>query len=275
MTGGFEHAAARAAFDQGARARAEGRVDDAREAFLRAVAGGDPDIRAKALANLAVLEASAGRSDEARAAFEQAIATGHPEHGPQSLFNFAIFVQRGGELTRARELYEQAIASGHPEHGRKALLNLANLAANQGRLDEACGLFLRAMAPPFLGDTAWRAHRRLVEVDRGRLAAGRAVYLRAIESGDERTAAHARELLHDLDPQNSVPPRTIQIGRRTFVLSDIEDAEWAGGEPAYSSGHLDIFTRDGGQHVVFVDLNDPYDRRGYDWLRQHLGQSGR
>ncbi|MDH6145015.1 tetratricopeptide (TPR) repeat protein [Kitasatospora sp. GP30] len=262
-----------ALFELGASERAAGNVDAARAAFARAAATGHPDVAPKALANLAVLEASVGRTAEACTAFEQAVATGHPDHAPQSLFNFAIFLQRQGELTRARELYQQAVASGHPEHARKAMFNLANLAAEQGRLDEACGLFLRAMAPPFVGDTAWRAHRRLVEVDPSRLPDAREVYLRAIanEAEDERTANQARELLLDLDPQHAVPPRTISLGNRQFHLADIEFAEWASGRPGYGSGYLDVYTRDGQQHTLFIDLRDRYDSQGFEWLRHHLG----
>ncbi|GAB2748119.1 tetratricopeptide repeat protein [Kitasatospora kifunensis] len=268
--------AARTAFDQGALERSAGNVEAARSAFERAVATGDPEIGPMALANLAVLEASAGRIAQARAAFEQAIATGHPDHAPKSLFNFAIFQQRNGELAHARELYEQAVAGGHPEHARKALFNLANLAVQQGRVSEACGLFLRAMEPPFLGDTAARAHRRLLEVDSGRLAEACEVYVRAIAdakaNGDEQTAAQARSLLHDLDPQYGRAERTIEVGNRTFKPADIESAEWATGRrPGYGSGYLDVYTRDGQQHTVFVDLGDPHDRQGYDALRELLG----
>lgn len=260
-----------AAFELGAEERAAGDVDAARSAFQRAVDTGDPETGPKALANLAVLEASAGRVAQARAAFEQAIATGHPDHAPKSQFNFAIFEQRNGELTHAHELYEQAVTSGHPEHARKALFNLANLKVQQGRVSEACGLFLRAMAPPFLGDTAQRAHRRLIEVDSGRLAEACEVYVRAIADEDERTAARARSLLHDLDPQYGQAERTICVGNRTFNVADIESAEWAMGRPRYGSGYVDVYTRDGKLHTVYVDLGDRYDRQGYDALLELLG----
>ncbi|MEV5511316.1 toxin-antitoxin system YwqK family antitoxin [Streptomyces orinoci] len=259
-------------FDLGALERAAGHVAAARRAFSRAAATGHPDTGPMALANLAVLEASAGRAAQARTAFERAIATGHPDHAPKSLFNYAIFQQRAGELTHARQLYEQAIAGGHPEHARKALFNLANLAARQGHLDESCGLFLRAMAPPFLGDTAQRAHRRLIEVDPGRLGEARQIYLRAMANEDPQTAERARALLQDLDPLHDIQSAGIHLGTRQFRLADIESAEWATGRrPAYSSGYLDVYTHDGAQHTVFIDLRDPYDSRGYDVLRQHLG----
>ncbi|MFB9436361.1 tetratricopeptide repeat protein [Streptomyces showdoensis] len=263
---------AREAFEQGVRERAEGRVDAARDAFVRAAGSGHPDIGPMALANLAVLEAQAGRTAQARAAFERAVATGHRDHAPQSLFNYAVFQQRNGEPAHARELYRRAVDSGHPEHARKALLNLANLAAHGGGLDEACALFLRAMEPPFRGDTAQRAHRRLVEVDPGRLSEGREVYLRALADGDERTAAQARVLLHDLDPGLLLPGERIVLGALSLEPAGIESAEWAAGRPpAYGSGHLDVYTHDGAQHTVFLDLGDPYDRRGYEALRRLLG----
>ncbi|MBD0741093.1 tetratricopeptide repeat protein [Streptomyces sp. CBMA152] len=263
---------AQAAFDLGAQERTAGNIDAARTAFLRAAATGHPDIGPMALANLAVLEASDGRTEQARTVFAQAIATGHPEHAPKSLFNFAIFEQRNGELAHARELYEQAIADGHPEHARKARFNLANLAAHQGRLGEACGLFLEAMAPPFIGDTAERAHRRLIEVDPSHLAEAREIYLRAITNEDKETAAQARDLLFDLDPHHILPTDTITLGPREVDLADVESADWATGRrPAYSSGHLDVYTRDGNQYTIFVDLRDRYDRRKYNMLRAHLG----
>ncbi|MFF7634792.1 tetratricopeptide repeat protein [Kitasatospora sp. NPDC008050] len=266
---------AEAAFELAASERAAGRVDAARAAFLRAVATGDPEVGPKALANLAVLEASAGRVAQARAAFEQAIATGHPDHAPKSLFNYAIFQQRNGELAHARELYEQAVADGHPEHARKARFNLANLAVDQGRVSEACGLFLRAMEPPFHGDTAQRAHRRLIEVDSGRLAEACEVYVRAIAdataSADQQTVRQARGLLRDLDPQYGQAERTINVGNRTFAVAEIESAEWAMGRPRYGSGYIDVYTRDGQQHTVFVDPGDPYDSRGLSALRELLG----
>lgn len=269
---GATEQAAREDFDQGVRDRAEGRVDAARAAFLRAADSGHPDIGPMALANLAVLEAQAGRTAQARAAFERAIATGHRDHAPQSLFNYAILQQRHGEPAHARALYRLAVDSGHPEHARKALLNLANLTAEEGDTDEACRLYLRAMEPPFLGDTAHRAHRRLVEVDPGRLAEGREVYLRALTDGDERTAAQARALLHDLDPGHLLPGEPVVLGAHSFDPADIESAKWATGRrPAYSSGHLDVYTHDGALHTVFLDLSDPYDRRGYEALRRLLG----
>ncbi|MER8041598.1 tetratricopeptide repeat protein [Streptomyces sp. NPDC094032] len=271
MAGDTEQAA-RDAFDEAVRERAEGRVDAAREAFVRAADSGHPDIGPMALANLAVLEAQAGRTAQARAAFERAVATGHPDHAPQSLFNYAIFQQRNGEPAHARELYRRTVKTGHPEHARKALLNLANLAAGEGAVDEACGLYLRAMEPPYLGDTAHRAHRRLVEVAPGRLAEGREVYVRAVADGDEATAARARTLLYDLDPGHLLPGERIRLGSRTFDPADIESAEWATGRrPTYSSGHLDVYTHDGALHTVFLDLRDPHDRRGYEALRRLLG----
>ncbi|MEV7279489.1 tetratricopeptide repeat protein [Streptomyces sp. NPDC093111] len=264
--------AARGAFEEGVRDRAEGRVDAARAAFDRAADSGHPDIGPMALANLAVLEAQAGRTAQARAAFERAVATGHRDHAPQSLFNYAIFEQRHGEPAHARALYRRAVDSGHPEHARKALLNLANLAAEEGDTDEACGLYLRAMEPPFLGDTAHRAHRRLVEVAPGRLAEGREVYLRALTDGDATTAAQARTLLHDLDPGHLLPGEGITLGGRSFDPADIESAEWATGRrPSYGSGHLDVYTHDGALHTVFLDLRDPHDRRGHEALRRLLG----
>ncbi|MFE1377881.1 tetratricopeptide repeat protein [Streptomyces sp. NPDC058740] len=263
--------AAQEAFDLGARERAEGNVEAARAAFARAAETGHPDIGPKALANLAVLEAQAGRTAQARAAFERAIATGHPDHAPQSLFNYALFRQRDGEPAHARELYRRAVDSGHPEHARKALLNLANLSAEEGRTDEACGLYLRAMEPPFLGDTAHRAHRRLVEVDPGRLAEGREVYLRALADADAPTAAQARALLYDLDPGYLLPGEPITLGSLRLDPADIESAEWAMGRPGYSGGHLDVYTHDGAHHTVFVDLRDPHHRRGYEALRRHVG----
>lgn len=257
------------AFELGASERAAGNVDGARRAFQRAVATGDPEIGPKALANLAVLEASAGRVAQARAAFEQAIATGHPDHAPQSMFNFAIFQQRNGEPAHARELYERAVASGHPEHARKALFNLANLAVDQGRVSEGCDLFLRAMAPPFVGDTASRAHRRLAQVDSGRDEQAREVYLAAIAGADSATAARARSLLREFDLLYASPPRVISLNSREFDLAEIESAEWATGRrPGYSSGYLDVYTHDGGHHVIFVDLRDPYDNRGINALRE-------
>ncbi|MYW05596.1 tetratricopeptide repeat protein [Streptomyces sp. SID3343] len=260
------------AFDLGAAERTAGRVDAARAAFLRAAATGHPDIGPMALANLAVLEASAGRNAEARTAFRQAIATGHRDHAAKSLFNFGLFEKHNGEPAHARELYRQAIATEHPEHARTARFNLANLEVEQGRPDEACALLLRAMEPPFLADTASRAHRLLMAVAPGRLAEAREVYLRAAASEDEDTATHARRLLYDLDPAYLIPGDTIRLGTHTFDPADIESAEWAMGKrPGYSSGYLDIHTRGGGHHVAFVDLRDPDDGRGIQVLRRLLG----
>ncbi|MGF1427205.1 tetratricopeptide repeat protein [Kitasatospora sp. LaBMicrA B282] len=268
--------AAEGAFAQGAQERNDGNTDAARTLFQRAADSGHPDVGPKALANLAVLEAAAGRTEQARTVFERAIATGHPDHAPQSLFNYAVFRQREGDPAHARELYQQAIATGHLEHARKALFNLGNLAAAEGRTDEAGDLFLRAMAPPFRGETAYRAHRRLREVDPGRLAEAREVYLRAIGSEERWTATMAHELLYDLDPEHHVPPPTIEIGRRTFALAEVEAVEWAGVVPRYGSGHVDVHTRDGEQHTVHLDLGDSEDRRGYDWLqRLNLGPDRR
>ncbi|AUG82023.1 hypothetical protein CFP65_7443 [Kitasatospora sp. MMS16-BH015] len=266
-------------FDRGVRERAAGNAEKARRAFYRASVSGGPDISAKALANLAVLEASTGRIAPAIVMFQEAIATGHPDHAPQSMFNFAIFLQRLGDLARARHYYELAVAGGHPEHSRKALFNLANLSLDQGRVTEACGHFLRAMEPPFLGDTASRAHRRLLEIDSGRLAEAREVYLRAVTdataAGDTGTATRARDLLFDLDPSYQQPDRVIEIGRRRFTTAEIEDAEWANGRPPrYGSGYLDLYTRDGEHHVLHVDPGDPYDSRGLAALRQLLGPGG-
>ncbi|MEU8758805.1 tetratricopeptide repeat protein [Streptomyces sp. NPDC048659] len=268
-------AAARAAFEQGVQDRTAGWVNGAREAFRRAARTGHPDIGPMALANLAVLEAQDGRAAAAREAFERAIATGHPDHAPQSLFNYAVFEQRSGDPAHARELYRRALDSGHPEHARKALLNLGGLAADEGAADEACELWLRAMEPPFRGDTAHRAHRRLVELAPDRLPEAREVYLRAMADGDELTAGQARTLLHDLDPGFLLPGEPVRLGSRSFDPAEIESAEWATGRrPAYSSGHLDVYTRDGALHTVFVDLGDPYDRRGYEALRRLLGPAG-
>lgn len=112
-------------------------------------------------------------------------------------------------------------------------------------------------------------------MDSGRLAEGCEVYVRAIAEatahGDEQTATRARSLLRDLDPQYGQAERTITVGNRTFKVADIESAEWSMGRPGYGSGHLDVYTRDGRLHTVFVDLRDPYDSRGVNALRDLLG----
>lgn len=83
----------------------------------------------------------------------------------------------------------------------------------------------------------------------------------------------AREaFLRDLDPGFLLPGERITLGSHSFDPADIDSAERATGRrPAHSSGHLDVSTHDGAHHVVFLDLRDPYDRRGHEALRRLLG----
>ncbi len=270
IAGGDPDEVAAAWFDLGSLERQEGNTDAARDAFEQAVAAKHPDYSAMALSNLAVLEASAGRDEEARSAFKRTIATGHPEHAPQAMFNLGIFEASHGNAEDARTFYRRAMRTGHPEHARKALFNLANLEARLGRADDACELLLQAMEPPFRGDTAWRAHRRLMEIDPGQIGAAREVYLRAMAGADAETAAQARELLQDLDPGYKLPG-TVTIGNRAFGLDDIVGAEWMPARPGGAPRLLGIRTRGSEMHIVAVDPGDPDDRRACSMLRERFG----
>jgi len=161
---GTDHARAGYVSILGAVAASEGKYDEARGYFERALAileeALEPDLLtiARPLTNLGNVAELQGRFDEARdihqrvlAIFEKALGPDHP-HVAGVLNNLGNVAESQGKLDEARDFLERALAIDEkalgPDHPDVAnpLNNLGNVVYSQGKLDEARDLYQRALA---------------------------------------------------------------------------------------------------------------------------------
>ncbi|RFU40106.1 hypothetical protein DZF91_18895 [Actinomadura logoneensis] len=124
----------------------DGDLVEARRWFGRALEGDDPEVGARAMAGMGIVENREGREDLARSWWERAVETGRVEGASRAMANLGTLERAQGRPDRARRWWERAVALDRPEATPRAMYGLGALAYDEDRAEEARSWWERVVA---------------------------------------------------------------------------------------------------------------------------------
>ncbi|MFY7068423.1 tetratricopeptide repeat protein [Nocardiopsis changdeensis] len=191
-----------------------GHLDRAAELYRGAVAADPPpDVLARALLGLAVVEDGRGDTAAARDAARRALDTGDARHAPRAAHHLALSLEQDGEGVEAERVWRRLLDLGGSGHAAVAHYGLARAAEERGDPGAAEEHWEAALAPPperaerLHAETVAEAARDLAGRLLGRGAPGAALSAadRGLSAAEDpelrllRAAAHLEHAIADLD----------------------------------------------------------------------------
>jgi tetratricopeptide (TPR) repeat protein len=185
----------------------------ARQALERAARSGDREAAPQAAFNLGVLLAQGGDAAGAAAAYRMAVASGHAEQAPKAADNLGILLYDDGDVGAARVAFQHAIDSGHHYFAPSALLHLGIMLEKEGDHDAAQAAWLRAIKSrhPDVAPTAG-LNLGVLLAKHGDLPGASSVLWKAVRSGHAEVAPKAAYVLAELLEQNG----DVDVARLAF-----------------------------------------------------------
>jgi Flp pilus assembly protein TadD len=123
-----------------------GAPQGAQSYYLKAVMSTDPEVKAIAGLNLAVLWVRLGQLGPAENLLTETMESGHPEAAPKAAFNLGGLLAGQHRYDEAVVALRRAVDSGHPDEAPGALTQLGAVLATQGHVAAAEAAFRQVVA---------------------------------------------------------------------------------------------------------------------------------
>jgi tetratricopeptide (TPR) repeat protein len=226
----------------GSAALARHHYQHAVDAFRRGVTSEDLGTRALSEFNLGIALSGQGRAEDAKTAYRRAIDAGHPYWSPVAMLRFGNLLDAEGDSQAAREMYKRAIASGNVGVAPVAMINLGEIYHREGNLLAALETLQEAMSS---GHAVFAAAAVVVTadvlVDRGMAAQARELLEGVCDEGPPDSAAMAALSLGKLLIRTGETANAATVLRRAIDSGHYEYGPWAAitlGEMLAAAGDL-------------------------------------